>query len=134
MKDMVLRRVMGEGSRYFAASAAAFAVDFAIYLGLIRFASVEYLVAAPIGFAAGLATIYLLSIRWVFASRRMADARTEFAAFTAIGLAGMALNQLAIYAGVAWASLSYELAKLAAAGAVFCFNFALRKLLLFTRY
>jgi hypothetical protein len=46
----------------------------------------------------------------------------------------MALNQLAIYAGVAWASLSYELAKLAAAGAVFCFNFALRKLLLFTRY
>jgi putative flippase GtrA len=70
----------------------------------------------------------------VFGARRMADARLEFAVFASIGLAGMALNQLVIYVGVeAWA-LSYESAKLVSAGVVFCFNFALRKLLLFTRY
>jgi putative flippase GtrA len=134
MTDAALRRAMGEGSRYLAASAAAFAVDFGVYAALIHLASVDYLIAAPIGFAGGLATIYLLSIAWVFDARRMADARKEFAVFAAIGLAGMALNQLAIYLGVAWGALSYELAKLGAAGAVFCFNFALRKLLLFTRY
>ena len=126
--------VLGEGARYVMASGAALAVDFAVYVGLVRLASVAYLIAAPVGFALGLATIYLLSVHWVFGERRLADARLEFAVFAAIGLAGMALNQLVIYVGVEAWSLSYELAKLASAGVVFCFNFALRKLVLFTRY
>ena len=120
--------------RYFAASALALAVDFGSYSGLIRLAGVDYLVAAPIGFALGLATIYALSIRWVFRQRRLGDARAEFLLFTLIGLAGMALNQGIVYAGVEQFALSYELAKIVSAGAVFCFNFASRKLLLFTRY
>jgi putative flippase GtrA len=130
----MVRNVLGEGTRYVTASAAALAVDFSVYTGLVRLASVDYLIAAPLGFALGLATIYLLSVRWVFGARRLADARLEFAVFASIGLAGMALNQLVIYLGVeAWA-LSFEAAKLVSAGVVFCFNFALRKLLLFTRY
>jgi putative flippase GtrA len=130
----VLRGALGEGTRYVAASATALAVDFSVYAALVRLASVDYLAAAPVGFALGLATVYLLSVHWVFGARRLADPRLEFAVFASIGLAGMALNQLVIYAGVeAWA-LSYEMAKLVSAGVVFCFNFALRKLLLFTRY
>jgi putative flippase GtrA len=133
-RSTVLRSVLGEGTRYVTASAAALAVDFSIYAGMVRLASIDYLIAAPVGFALGLATIYLLSVRWVFGARRLADARLEFAVFASIGLAGMALNQLVIYAGVeAWA-LSFESAKLLSAGVVFCFNFVLRKLLLFTRY
>jgi putative flippase GtrA len=133
-RGAVLRNALGEGTRYVTASAAALAVDFFVYAGLVRLASVDYLIAAPVGFALGLATIYLLSVRWVFGTRRLADARLEFAVFASIGLAGMVLNQLVIYVGVeAWA-LSYESAKLVSAGVVFCFNFALRKLLLFTRF
>ena len=133
-RSAVLRGVLGESTRYVTASAAALAVDFSVYAGLVRLVSVDYLIAATVGFSLGLATIYLLSVRWVFGVRRLADARLEFAVFASIGLAGMALNQLVIYAGVeAWA-LSYESAKLVSAGVVFCFNFALRKLLLFTRY
>ena len=123
-----------EGARYLAASAAALGVDFGSYAGLIRLAGVHYLVAAPIGFALGLATIYALSIGWVFAHRRLVDARIEFAVFALVGLGGMALNQLVVYAGVEWLALSYELAKLLSVGVVFCFNFASRKLLLFTNY
>ena len=88
---------------------------------------------SPIGFALGLAAVYALSVRWVFRHRRLADARVEFLVFTSIGLAGMALNQLVIYAGVEHLSLSYEMAKMVSAAVVFCFNFGLRKLLLFTR-
>jgi putative flippase GtrA len=133
-RGAVMRSVLGEGTRYITASAAALAVDFSLYAGLVRLGSVDYLIAAPLGFALGLATIYLLSVRWVFGVRRLADARIEFAVFASIGLAGMALNQLVIYLGVeAWA-LSYEAAKLVSAGVVFSFNFTLRKLLLFTRY
>jgi putative flippase GtrA len=123
----------GEGSRYLAASALALAIDFTVYVALIRLGDVAYLVAAPIGFALGLAAVYALSVRWVFRHRRLADARVEFLVFASIGLAGIALNQAAIYAGVERFSLSYELAKMASATVVFCFNFGLRKLLLFTR-
>lgn len=128
-----LRQALDEGARYLLASAIALAVDFGTYVALIRLAGVPYLAAAPAGFALGLITIYFLSVRWVFARRRLEDARLEFAVFASIGLAGMGLNQLVIYAGVELAALSYEMAKVAAAAVVFCFNFALRKLLLFTR-
>jgi len=124
---------MREGLRYTAAAALAFAVDFGTYAGLIRLASVPYLLAAPIGFTLGLATIYVLSVRWVFAVRRFADARAEFALFALIGVAGLALNQAVLYTGVELLSLSPELAKVLSAGIVFCFNFGLRKLVLFTR-
>jgi putative flippase GtrA len=126
--------VAAEGARYFAASALALAVDFGTYSGLIRLAGVDYLVAAPIGFALGLATVYALSVRWVFGQRRLKDARAEFALFALIGLAGMALNQGILYVGVDLFALAPEPAKIVSAGAVFCFNFVSRKLLLFTRY
>ena len=128
------RDVAAEGARYFAASALALGIDFGVYVGLIRLVDASYLVAAPIGFALGLATVYVLSVRWVFVHRRIADGRLEFAVFALIGLAGMALNQLVLYAAVELLSISHELAKFASAGIVFCFNFASRKLLLFTRH
>jgi putative flippase GtrA len=128
------RRFAGESVRYLAASALALAIDFGLYSGLIRLAGVDYLVAAPIGFTAGLATVYAVSIRWVFRHRRLQSVRDEFAVFALIGLAGMALNQGVIWAGVELLALSPELAKVLSAGTVFGFNFVLRKLLLFTRY
>lgn len=123
----------GEGLRYVLASALALMIDFGLYVGLIRAADVNYLVAAPLGFACGLATIYLLSVRWVFGYRRLADRRSEFALFALIGLAGMALNQGIIYTAVQLMPGWYEIAKLISAGVVFCFNFIFRKLLLFSR-
>ena len=53
-----------------------------------------YLFAAPVGFALGLALIYLLSVRWVFVERRLANPRVEFIVFALIGLAGMGINEL----------------------------------------
>jgi len=126
-------RVADEGFRYLVASAFALAIDFGLYVALIRLAGVHYLIAAPLGFACGLAAVYLFSVRWVFRYRRLADRRAEFALFALVGLIGMALNQGIIYTAVQWMPGSYELAKLISAGMVFCFNFISRKLLLFTR-
>ena len=128
------RGAVGEGVCYLAASAVALAIDFGTYTGLIRLAGLHYLVAAPIGFALGLATVYVLSVWWVFKERRLVDWRAEFALFALIGLAGMALNQLVIYGSMQLLTDSPEIAKIISAGMVFSFNFASRKLLLFTRY
>jgi putative flippase GtrA len=129
-----LRGLAEEGTRYLLASGVAFAVDFAAYVGLIRLAGWHYLLAAPAGFALGLLAVYVLSVRWVFRVRRLRSARLEFAAFAAIGVLGMGVNEAVIYAAVEHGRLSFELAKVASAAVVFALNFALRKLLLFTRY
>jgi len=126
--------VAKESLRYFAASALAFALDLATLSGLSRFAGVHYLLAAPVGFALGLALIYLLSVRWVFSERRLTNPRVEFVLFGLIGLFGMGINELVIYVGVEQFALAPEQAKIPSAALVFCFNFAARKLLLFTRY
>ena len=130
----MLRAGLGESLRYVAASGVALAVDFGVYVALIRIAGIGYLLAAPIGFALGLVTIYAVSVRWVFAIRRLADTRLEFVVFATVGLAGLVLNQGIVFAGVEWLALSYELAKLTSAAIVFGFNFLARKLMLFTRY
>ncbi len=129
-----LRRLAGEGARYFVAGGLAFALDFSVYVALIRLADVHYLLAAPFAFAAGIAVTYLLCIRWVFAERRLADARTELGLFVAIGLAGMAFNEAVLFAAVDRWGLAFEPAKLISAAVVFGFNFLARKFLLFTRY
>ena len=129
-----LARVADEGIRYFAASAIALGMDVATYSGLMFVAGVHYLIAAPLGFALGLALIYFLSVRWVFVHRRMANPRLEFIVFTLIGFAGMGINELVIYAGVERFALGPVQAKVPSAALVFCFNFVTRKLLLFTRY
>lgn len=132
-RSATLRRIAEEGSRYVAAAAVALVLDIVIYLALIRVLAVSYLTAAPVAFAAGLATIYVLSVRWVFVERRFANARVEFALFALIGLAGMGLNQLVVYGGVEHLALSPEAAKLVSVAVVFGFNFGMRKGVLFRR-
>lgn len=134
LPSISLRSLATEGTRYLLASAAAFALDFATYVGLIRLAGWHYLLAAPAGFALGLLVVYVLSVRWVFRVRRLQDARIEFAVFAAIGVLGMGVNEAVIYVAVEHARLSFELAKVTSAAVVFSINFALRKALLFTRY
>jgi len=89
---------------------------------------VHYLWAATLGFLLGAVTSYLLSVRWVFRHRRLAAfPKTEFAAFAAIGLAGLVLNNLVIYSAVEHAELSLLAAKAVAAVLTFSFNFGMRK-------
>lgn len=121
-----LRADAAELLRYFAVSAVALAVDMAVLLLAANF--VHYLWAATFGFLLGAVTSYLLSVRWVFRHRRLAAfPKTEFAAFAAVGVAGLGLNNLAIYVAIEHAGLGLPVAKAVAAMLTFSFNFGLRK-------
>ncbi|OYX89929.1 MAG: hypothetical protein B7Y78_14170, partial [Caulobacter sp. 35-67-4] len=77
---------------YGLASAAALAVDWGLLL-VLHGAGLNYLIAAAIGFGAGIAVTYLLSVSVVFRHRPIADRRREFAGFLGVGLAGLVLTQ-----------------------------------------
>jgi putative flippase GtrA len=121
-----LRATADEFLRYVAVSGVALAVDTAGLLVAANF--VHYLWAATFGFLLGAMTSYLLSVRWVFRHRRLAAfPKTEFAAFAAVGVVGLGLNNMAIYAAVEHAGFGLLAAKAVAATVTFSFNFGLRK-------
>lgn len=119
---------------YFAASLVALLVDLGIFSVTIRLLGVPWFWAATLGFAVGVATVYWFSIRWVFSSRRMKHApRSEFLVFIGIGVAGLCVTQAVLWAGIEGLHAQPELVKVAAAGATFLFNYAVRKMLLFRK-
>lgn len=119
--------------RYFLCSALALGVDAGLYGLLMHVAGWDYAAAAAAGFAAGLAVVYLLSVRWAFRTRRLRDARAEFTLFAAIGVAGLLLTQWLLWALIDGLGADALAAKAMSAGAVFVFNYAVRKWLLFSR-
>ena len=82
---------------------------------------------------AGLAVVYLCSVKFVFANRRVAQPVVEFFTFAMLGVAGLLLTMLIMHVGTQQLHLDYRWTKIGAAGASFVCNFALRKLVLFSR-
>jgi putative flippase GtrA len=116
---------------YGLASAAALALDWGLLYFLMSRFGMCYLVAAAIGFCAGMAVSYGLSIFVVFRGRRSTPPPTEAMGFVAIGLAGLLVNELLLALFVTAFGLSPLVAKAPTAGLVFLFNFLSRRSLLF---
>jgi putative flippase GtrA len=119
-------------SRYTAVSAAALALDFAIFLALTALAMRPSL-AGVIGYATGMLLHYLLSIRFVFDARATAKAHTRLLGeFVATGMSGMAATALVIAAATGVLGLAPLPAKVLAAGISFLVIFALRRTVVFS--
>jgi putative flippase GtrA len=127
-----LAQLFHETWKYFLVSLAALALDYGLLVALTALGHVHYLISAAVGFTAGLALNYALSVAYVFRERRLADRRWEFAGFALVGLAGLLLNEALMKLFVDWAGLGYALAKIPATGVGFVFNFGVRRAALFT--
>lgn len=117
---------------YGTGATAAFAIDVALLAALVEFFGVHYLLAATVSFIAGTVVVYLVSIRYAFAYRRLGHSQLEFTVFAALGVLGVFVNFIVMYAGVQVLHLHYLLAKVLAAGITFFTNYGSRRLLLFT--
>ena len=129
--DDMTSRLSGEFVRYFIASGVAFVVDAGTLFLLTHFIGLHYLVSAAVGFILGLLTIYLLSVRWVFSTRRIHNKHHELMLFTVIGIGGLGVNELGMYFLTEILLLHYMFSKLLVSFLVFSWNFGVRKLILF---
>jgi len=118
--------------KYGFASAAALALDYGLLLLLHNCVGLPYLVAAAIGFGAGLVLVYALSVRYVFNGRRRLSSGPELLGFLVTGVLGLALNEVLMSFFVEQLLLSVALAKIPTAGFVFLFNFIARRAMLFS--
>jgi putative flippase GtrA len=127
-----LAGVSGEFWRYLAASVVALGLDFGLLWWLTERAGLHYLSSAAISYSTGCLLHYVISVTLVFRHRRLASGWAEFASFFAIGLVGLAANQLVLKAAVDLLGVGYLLGKIAATGASFVLTFLARRAMLFT--
>jgi len=118
---------------YFAVSLAGLTVDAVVLLILVSGCGLPIVHSSVVAFMAGLAVVYLCSVKFVFANRRVAQPVVEFFTFAMLGVAGLLLTMLIMHVGTQQLHLDYRWTKIGAAGASFVCNFALRKLVLFSR-
>jgi putative flippase GtrA len=125
-----VKQLLREFSGYGVASAAALSVDMGLLWTFVH-VGINYVVASVASFTAGAVVAYWLSITLAFRRHRMRDRRVELLGFVAIGVMGLIINTSVIYTAVQFLGLHYMLAKSAAAGFTFAFNFIVRRQLLF---
>ena len=117
---------------YAAVSVLALAIDILIlYVAAARLAVPGYL-AAGLAYAGGLVAHYLLSVRYVFAYRRLASRRrTEMLVYVLTGLLGILISAGIVYLG-GLLGQSLAVSKLAAIAVSFVAVFMARKATLFS--
>ena len=117
--------------RYGIAGLTAASIDTGLFALLTElFGEKLLLLWTAIAFVAGLATTYLLSIKWVFSNRTMGQ-KAEMLIFAVIGIIGLGLTELLVWVFAIKLDWHYLLAKITAATTVFIWNFSAKKLLLF---
>lgn len=124
-------RSTGEFIRYGIASLLALTVDVLLLALLTDAFDVPYLISGAIAFIAGVLTIYILSVGWVFDHRAIESRLTEFALFAAIGVIGLIINEAVLYLFTGVLGLHYLLSKIGSVILVFSWNFSIRKRYLF---
>ena len=125
-------RIQLQVLRYGIVGGIAFVVDFTVLVVLTDGTGLHYLLSAAVAFGFGVMTNYILSIAWVFNNRSLADKRVEFIIFAVIGVFGLGLTEAILYIGTGLISLDYRISKIIAVGAVFFWNFGVRKAVLFS--
>jgi putative flippase GtrA len=119
--------------RYTFVGGFAFLIDFGTLFMLTEYLDFHYLLSAGIAFTLGLVTNYLISIRWVFATRNFSNRKLEFIMFMVIGLVGLGLNELFIWIFTDLFAIYYLLSKILTTMLVYLWNFFARKMILFSK-
>jgi putative flippase GtrA len=124
-------KLAAQFGKYLVVGGIAFILDFATLVVCTEWLGFHYLAGATVGFLVGLVTNYLLSVIWVFSERNVSDWKIEFLVFGVIGVAGLILTGLMMWAGTDILRIDYRICKIATVVVVTAWNFGLRRILLF---
>jgi putative flippase GtrA len=134
--DLVLRKTDNlfiQFFRYFGVSGICFLADTATLFVLTEYAGIHYQISTFIGYSIGLILNYLLSVIWVFKTKRLSNKTMEFGIFVVIGLIGLAINQGVMWLCTDLIGLYFMLSRLVSAGVGYTWKFFARKYILFHR-
>ena len=118
---------------YLLTGALAAAVDWLIfYLFAVR-GDLPYLWVSAAGFVLATLVNYLLCIKVVFRNSRKSAPSVELTLIYLVSGSGLLLHQAIIYYAISVRGIDMMLAKIAATGLIFGWNYSLRRFLIFSR-
>lgn len=104
-------------------------VDVGVLVALKELMNVDVLIASAISFSVSVTVNYVLSMSFVFKSRKQSKIR-EFVIFVLLSIGGLGLNQLILWIGVSFTTVYYLAVKFLAMVIVPFYNFITRKIFL----
>jgi putative flippase GtrA len=125
-------RALVQFVRYGLVAAIGLVVDFGGLVLLKEVFGVHYVLAATISFVVALVVNYALSIWWVFPKSQYSR-RREFMMFGVIGLVGLGINDLMLWALTSGLGVHYMWSKVITTVGVFFWNFFARKAIFTTK-
>ncbi len=108
----------------------AFLIDFGVFWLLTEFVGVNYLISNCIAFTVSVIYNYVLSIYWVFDTKKTRNKLIEVVVFVVLSVIGLGINELIIWLCVDKLEINSLLAKIVATAIVMVYNFITRKLFL----
>lgn len=125
MKNLIMQII-----RFGMVGFLCFFIDYGVLLGLTELAGINYLVSSGISFTVSVVVNYLLSMKFVFESKKKDSRVKEFILFVILSVGGLGINQLVMWLSVEKLGILYQLAKIGATAIVMVYNFITRKVIL----
>ena len=133
-----IKSLIGEFVRYLFVGGLSFVVDFLVlcFFQELVFHHVRYglYYSTALGFLSGLTVNYILSVTFVFAVAKKTNAGRsprDMIVFAVIGIVGLILSEIGMYAGADLLDFPYQFVKIAVTAFVLIWNYLGRKLLIF---
>ena len=118
---------------YLLTGALAACVDWLIfYLFAVR-GDLPYLWVSAVGFLLATLVNYFLCIKVVFRANRKSAPSVELALIYLVSGTGLLLHQTIVFYAISVRGIDMMLAKIAATGLIFCWNYSLRRFVIFSR-
>lgn len=138
-----MKKLIAQILKFAVVGGISFVIDFVVYAILCNVMNVHYIIAGITGFGVSVVANYILSMKFVFASKDDMPKDKEFIIFVVLSLIGMGLNSLILYLCIdifyvywMWLSAVMDieamnlLAKIVATAIVMVYNFVTRKIFL----
>lgn len=150
--NKLIRQIMKFG----VVGAFCFLIDYFVLFACTEFIGLPYMVASVVSFTVSVVINYILSVKFVFDTKKDANKSKEFALFVILSLVGLGINQVIMWFGVeivmrnwivgyyetiaktgVWTTIigfairyDYMFIKMVATGIVMVYNFITRKIFL----
>lgn len=127
-----MKKLFAQLIKFGAVGFLCFFIDYGIMVALVELAGFGELLSSGCSFAVSVTVNYILSITVVFDTDKDADKGKQFVVFVILSLIGLGINQIIMWAGVAWLSRymnrAYMVVKIFATAVVMVYNFISRKI------
>ena len=125
-----MKKLIGQICKFGIVGVLCFFIDYGVLYVLTEFVKIPYLISSAISFSASVIVNYILSMKYVFSSKKNVNKAGEFSVFVLLSVIGLGLNEVIMWFCVEKISIYYMAAKIVSTALVMIYNFITRKIFL----